>query len=70
MHLAIAFEGYFRRRLTWWERLLFAATALLFFFQIWWLKVAAVALLGLGVAVQNLYRSGELTSAPLVRPGE
>ncbi len=68
--MAIAFEGYFRRRLTWWERLLFMATALMFFFQIWWLKVAAVACLGLCVAVQNFYRSAEIGVVALAKPSE
>jgi TRAP-type uncharacterized transport system fused permease subunit len=55
--MAVAFEGFFRRPLSWWERLLFATAALLFFFQIWWLKIAAIAVLCLSVAVQSVRRS-------------
>jgi TRAP-type uncharacterized transport system fused permease subunit len=52
--MAIAFEGFFRRPLTRYERILFAAAALLFFFQVWWLKAAAFILLGLGVTMLYL----------------
>ena len=68
--MAVAFEGFFRHRLTWWERLLFAATALLFFFQIWWLKVAAVVLLGLSVTLQGRHRSVKIVPSPVPTPGD
>jgi TRAP transporter 4TM/12TM fusion protein len=68
--MAVAFEGYFRRPLVWWERLLFGAAALLFFLQVWWLKIAAVAVLGLGVAIQSLYRSAAIIPAPVPKLGD
>ena len=65
--LAIAMEGYFRRKLTWMERILFMGAAVGFFFQIWWVKVAAVALLGIGVAIQTRLAA---SAAPVVKAGE
>ncbi len=68
--LAVAMEGYFRRKLTWLERALFAGAAIGFFFQLWWIKAAAVALLGLGIALHGLLHSTEAKSAPAVKAAE
>ncbi len=65
--LAIAMEGYFRRKLSWPERILFMGAAVGFFFQIWWIKVAAVVLLGIGVAIQTRFAE---SAAPAIKPGE
>ena len=54
--LAVAMEGFFRRPLAWWERALFIGAAGAFFFQIWWVKFIAIALLGAGVAIQTLIK--------------
>jgi TRAP transporter 4TM/12TM fusion protein len=67
--LAAGMEGYFRRRLSWPERLLFVTAAVCFFFQFWWIKVAAVALLALCVALQTWIRPAE-TVVPQIKPGE
>jgi len=67
--LAVAMEGYFRRELTWMERTLFMGAAIAFFFQIWWIKVAAVALLALGVALQTRMREATIVTAS-VKAGE
>jgi TRAP-type uncharacterized transport system fused permease subunit len=67
--LAVAMEGYFRRELTWMERTLFMGAAIAFFFQIWWIKVAAVALLALGVALQTRMREAKIVTAS-VKAGE
>jgi TRAP transporter 4TM/12TM fusion protein len=50
--MAVGMEGYFRRDLSWFERVLFLAAATLFFFHVWWIKVAAVALLAAGIILQ------------------
>ena len=50
--LAIGMEGYFRRELSWPERILFLGAAVLFFFHVWWIKFIAIALLTAGVALQ------------------
>ena len=63
-------EGYFRRKLTWLERALFAGAAIGFFFQLWWIKAAAVALLGLGIALHGLLHSTEAKPAPAVKAAE
>jgi TRAP-type uncharacterized transport system fused permease subunit len=68
--LAVAMEGYFRRKLTWLERALFAGAAIGFFFQLWWIKAAAVALLGLGIALHGLLHSTEAKPAPAVKAAE
>lgn len=68
--MSIAFEGYFRRTLVWWERLLFAGTALMFFFHIWWLKAGAVAMLALAIAIHTRLREPALTPSSVVKPGE
>jgi len=65
--LAIAMEGFFRRKLSWLERALFMGAAIGFFFQLWWIKVAAVALLGLGVALHSLLRSPDSTLASVAK---
>jgi TRAP transporter 4TM/12TM fusion protein len=65
--LAIAIEGFFRRKLLWWERLLFASAALLLFFQVWWMKAAAIAILALALAVHRLYNPPHL-APPAPRP--
>jgi TRAP transporter 4TM/12TM fusion protein len=63
--MAVAFEGYFRRILAWWERSLFASAALLFFFHVWWLNIAALLVLALSVAVQTHRRSGRSAPSPI-----
>lgn len=68
--LAIAMEGFFRRKLSWLERALFMGAAIGFFFQLWWIKAAAVALLGLGIALHSLLRSPEATLASVTKAGE
>ena len=65
--LAIAMEGFFRRKLTWLERALFMGAAIGFFFQLWWIKAAAVALLGLGIVLQGMLRSPEPTLASVTK---
>lgn len=55
--LAIAMEGFFRHKLTWIERALFMGAAIGFFFQIWWVKAAAVMMFALGVALQTKLRT-------------
>jgi len=67
--LAVAIEGYFRRKLSWMERALFMGAAIGFFFQIWWVKLAAVAMLALGVALQIWLRQPEMVTSP-VRAGD
>jgi TRAP-type uncharacterized transport system fused permease subunit len=67
--LAVAMEGYFRRKLSWMERALFMGAAIGFFFQIWWVKLAAVAMLALGVALQIWLRQPEMVTSP-VRAGD
>ena len=67
--LAVAMEGFFRRNLTWLERALFMGAAIGFFFQVWWIKAAAVLLLGLGVAMQTYFRPAEI-AAPQGKAGE
>jgi TRAP transporter 4TM/12TM fusion protein len=54
--LAVAMEGFFRSELSWWERGLFLAASIAFFFQLWWVKLLAVALLAAGVAIQTLVK--------------
>jgi predicted secreted protein len=51
------------------ERTLFMGAAIAFFFQIWWIKVAAVALLALGVALQTRMREAKFVTAS-VKAGE
>ena len=63
--LAVAMEGYFRRKLSWMERALFMGAAIGFFFQIWWIKLAAVAMLALGVALQIWLRQPEMVASPV-----
>jgi TRAP transporter 4TM/12TM fusion protein len=65
--LAIAMEGFFRRKLTWLERALFMGAAIGFFFQLWWIKAAAVALLGLGIALHGVLRPPEPALAPVAK---
>ena len=66
--LAVAMEGYFRRELAWWERVLFLSASAAFFFQVWWINLAAIALLAAGIAVQTLIRA---PAAPIeAGPGE
>ncbi|HET9492226.1 MAG TPA: TRAP transporter fused permease subunit [Methylomirabilota bacterium] len=67
---ATALEGYFRRRFMWWERGIFLTAALAFFFHVWWMKVAAVALMALGIAVQRLYTSPDLVAPPPLEVAE
>lgn len=55
--MAVGMEGYFRRNLSWLERVLFLAAALLFFFHVWWIKFAAVALLAAGIMLQMAFRN-------------
>ena len=67
--LAVAMEGFFRRPLTWAERLLFLAAAVAFFFQIWWIKFIAIGLMGLGIAIQTMIKAPALPAAA-PEPGE
>jgi len=70
--LAVAMEGFFRRPLSWWERALFFAASIAFFFQLWWVKLLAVALLAAGVAIQTLIKPTKappLTAAVEPEPG-
>jgi TRAP transporter 4TM/12TM fusion protein len=57
--LAVAMEGFFRRPLSWWERLIFTAASIAFFFQLWWVKILALAFLAVGVAFQTLIKAPE-----------
>jgi TRAP transporter 4TM/12TM fusion protein len=54
--LAIALEGFFRAPLTWLERALFLGAAIGFFFQVWWVKAAGIAMLAVAVALQTKFR--------------
>jgi TRAP-type uncharacterized transport system fused permease subunit len=54
--LAIAMEGFFRAPLSWLERALFLGAAIGFFFQVWWVKAAGVAMLVIAVALQTKFR--------------
>jgi TRAP-type uncharacterized transport system fused permease subunit len=70
--LAVAMEGFVRRPLSWWERALFIAAAIAFFFQLWWVKILALALLAAGVAIQTLVKSSKappLAAAVEPEPG-
>ncbi len=64
LSLAIAIEGFFRRKLLWWERVLFGCAAFLLFFQLWWMKAAALAIMALGIALQRLYNPPHLAPPP------
>ena len=68
--LAIAMEGYFRHPLTWAERALFLGAALGFFFQVWWVKAAGVAMLVLGIALQTWLRKAPMVQSSVAKAGE
>jgi len=70
--LAVAMEGFFRRPLSWWERGIFLAASIAFFFQLWWIKLIAIALLAVGVAIQTLIKPSKtppLSAAVEPEPG-
>ncbi|NND50193.1 MAG: TRAP transporter fused permease subunit [Rhizobiales bacterium] len=73
--LAVGMEGFFRRPLAWWERGLFFAASAAFFFQVWWLNLAALGLLAAGIAYQTLVKDPagegpEIAPRPAANPGD
>lgn len=66
--LAVGMEGFFRRPLSWWERIVFFGAAGAFFFQVWWIKLVAFGLLALGVAVQTLVKSPTIPTSARTEP--
>jgi TRAP-type uncharacterized transport system fused permease subunit len=54
--LAAGMEGFFRRSLTWPERIVFMTAAVGFFFHTWWIKGVAIALLAFAIALVTAVR--------------
>ena len=58
-----ALEGYLKRNLVIWERILFGLAGALLFFYVTWTKVAGTVLMSVMIGIQ--YVSGEKAAAPL-----
>ncbi len=65
-----ALEGYMRRNLTVWERILFGVAGALLFFHVGWTKIVGTLLLMLGVGIQYLTGEEGDTPSPLERTEE
>jgi len=65
-----ALEGYMRRNLTWWERMLLALSGAFLFFHVGWMKIAGLIFLTLGVASQYMFSAGQEEAGRLESAGE
>jgi TRAP-type uncharacterized transport system fused permease subunit len=65
-----ALEGYMRRDLAWWERVLFALAAFMLFFHVGWMKITGLILLSVGLASQYLFGAGGDVPKRLESTGE
>lgn len=66
--LAVGMEGFFRRPLAWWERIVFFAAAGAFFFTFWWIKFVALGLMALGIAAHALVKPPAMPTPPRPAP--
>lgn len=65
-----ALEGYMRRNLIWWERVLFALAGAFLFFHDGWMKFYGLIFLVLGLVSQYLFDTGRDEPKHLKSPGE
>lgn len=66
--VSAALEGFVRRRLSAWERVLFLLAGTLVFFQVWEMQVARIGLMAAGVGLQYLGRPETAAVGVVARP--